>query len=191
MHSKGRAVHSPFGPLFMPNRPTVTITFGTLAATACRRILMLTEPQSWAKPAVSRCCLCHEVTMSIRIFLIDEHRPAREILARRLASMPGLDVVGSTCDGEEAIRDIAGLSPDVILIDTKMKRSDGIDLCRRAHAAGKQAKVAILTSYLDADERRQAYQAGVDGYLLKDVDTDNLANWIRLAVGQNSEVAGC
>ena len=125
--------------------------------------------------------------MNIRIFLIDEHRPAREVLARRLASMPGLDVVGATCDGEEAIRDIAGLSPDVVLIDTKMKQGDGIDLCRRALAADEQAKVAILTSYLDPDERRQAYQAGVNGYLLKDVDTDNLTNWIRLAVSPDSE----
>ena len=125
---------------------------------------------------------------SIRIFLIDEHRPARENLARRLASMPGLDVVGSTCDGDAAIRDIAGLSPDVVLIDTKMKQADGIELCRRALAADKQATVAILTSYLDPDERRKAFQAGVNGYLLKDVDTDNLVNWIRLAVGREPEV---
>ena len=125
--------------------------------------------------------------MTIRIFLIDEHRPAREILARRLASMPGLDVVGSTCGGEEAIREIEGLSPDVVLIDTKMKQADGMDICRRAVAADNQATVAVLTSYLDPDERRLAYQAGVDGYLLKDVDTDNLANWIKLAVGRNQE----
>lgn len=125
--------------------------------------------------------------MSIRIFLIDEHRPAREILARRLASMPDLEVVGSTCDGEEAIQAIGGLNPDVVLIDTKMKQADGIDLCRRARAAGERAKVAILTSYLDPDERRQAYQAGVNGYLLKDVDTVNLANWIRLAIDSDSE----
>ena len=123
----------------------------------------------------------------IRNFLIDEHRPAREILARRLASMPGLEVVGSTCDGEEAIRAIGGLNPDVVLIDTKMKQADGIDLCRRALAADEQAKVAILTSYVDPDERRQAYQAGVTGYLLKDVDTVNLANWIRLATDPDSE----
>ena len=125
--------------------------------------------------------------MTIRIFLIDEHRPAREILARRLASMPGLDVVGSTCGGEEAIREIEGLSPDVVLIDTKMKQADGMDICRRAMAADNQATVAVLPSYLDPDERRLAYQAGVDGYLLKDVDTDNLANWIKLAVGRNQE----
>ena len=120
--------------------------------------------------------------MPIRIFLIDEHRTAREILARRLASMPGLDVVGSTCDGEEAIRKIAGLSPDVVLIDSKMKQADGIDICRRALAASGQATVAILTSYLDPNERRLAFQAGVNGYLLKNVDTGNLVNWIKLAV---------
>ena len=125
--------------------------------------------------------------MTIRILLIDEHRPAREILARRLASMPGLDVVGSTCDGDEAIREIEGLNPDVVLIDTKMKQSDGMDICRRALAADRQATVAILTSYLDPDERRQAYEVGVDGYLLKDVDTGNLANWIKLAVARGSD----
>lgn len=125
--------------------------------------------------------------MRIRIFLIEERRPAREILARRMASMPGLEVVGSTCDGEEAIRAIGGLNPDVVLIDTKMKQADGIDLCRRVLAADEQTKVAILTSYVDPDERRQAYQAGVTGYLLKDVDTVNLANWIRLATDPDSE----
>lgn len=125
--------------------------------------------------------------MTIRIFLIDEHRPTREILARRLASMPGLDVVGSTCNGDEAIREIEGLSPDVVLIETKMKQADGIDICRRALAADDQATIAVLTSYLDPDERRQAYQVGVDGYLLKDVDTGNLANWIKLAVQREQD----
>ena len=95
--------------------------------------------------------------MTILIFLIDEHRPTREILARRLTSIPGLDVVSSTSDGESAIREIAGLSSDVVLIETKMKRSDGIDICRRALAADDQTTVAVLTSYLDPDERRLAY----------------------------------
>lgn len=127
--------------------------------------------------------------MAIRIFLIDEHQPSRERLARRLESMPGLDVVGSTCDGDQAVREIETTHPDVVLIDTKMKQADGIDLCRRAVAAGQQTRVAVLTSYLDPNERRLAYQAGVDGYLLKDLDTGNLANWIRLAVEKDSDAA--
>ena len=125
-----------------------------------------------------------EVDLSIRIFLIDEHGPAREILARRLESVAGLEVVGSTSDSETAIRDIVALRPDLVLIDTKMKQADGIDICRRALAAGEQTKVAVLTSYLDPNERRLAYEAGVNGYLLKDVDTGNLADWIKLAVAK-------
>ncbi|MCI0843857.1 MAG: response regulator transcription factor [Chloroflexi bacterium] len=120
--------------------------------------------------------------MNIRIFLIDEHGPAREILARRLESVQGLEVVGSTSNSEAAIRDIVALSPDLVLIDTKMKQADGIDVCRRLLATGEQTKVVVLTSYLDPDERRQAYEAGVEGYLLKIVDTGSLSDWIRLAV---------
>ena len=54
-----------------------------------------------------------EREMSIRVFIIDEHRSARRMLARRLASLPDMDVVGSTCDGEEGLRQIQGLRPDV------------------------------------------------------------------------------
>ena len=116
--------------------------------------------------------------MSIRVFIIDEHTRARRMLARRLASLPDLDVVGTTCDGERGLRQIEELRPDVVLLDTKMKRADGMDICRRACASTNGSKVAILTSYIDPEERRLAYQAGVDGYLLKEVDTPNLARWI-------------
>ena len=120
--------------------------------------------------------------MSIRIFLIDEHGPARDILARRLESVQELEVVGSTFDSEAAIRAIVALNPDLFLFDPQMKQADGLDICRRLLAAAKQTKVAVLTSYLDPDERRQAYKAGVDGYLLKIVDTHSLSDWIRHAV---------
>ena len=85
-------------------------------------------------------------------------------------------------DSEAAIRNIVALRPDLVLIDTKMKQADGIDVCRRLLAAGEQTKVAVLTSYLDPEERRQVFEAGVDGYLLKIVNTDSLSDWIRLAV---------
>ena len=120
--------------------------------------------------------------MNIRIFLIDEHGPAREILARRLESVQGLEVVGSTSNSEAAIRDVVALCPDLVLIDLKMKQADGIDVCRRLLATREQTKVVVLTSYLDPEERRQVYEAGVDGYLLKIVDTGSLSDWIRLAV---------
>ena len=128
--------------------------------------------------------------MSIRVFIIDEHTRARQMLARRLASLPGLDVVGTTCDGEIGLRQIEELRPDVVLLDTKMKRADGMDICQRACAKTNRGKIAILTSYIDPEERRLAYQAGVSGYLLKQVDTPNLARWINLLVGDHGDRPG-
>ena len=128
--------------------------------------------------------------MSIRVFIIDEHTRARRMLARRLASLPGLEVVGTTCDGDKGLRQIEELRPDVVLLDIKMKRADGMDICRRACASMNGGKVAILTSYIDPEERRLAYQAGVSGYFLKDVDTPNLARWINLLVGHDGDKQG-
>ncbi len=98
-----------------------------------------------------------------------------------------MEVVGSTGDAEEGLRQIRELRPDVVLLETKMKQTDGMDICQRACAIPCGGKVAILTSYTDPEERRIAYQAGVSGYLLKDVDTPNLARWIRLLMGFNNE----
>jgi DNA-binding NarL/FixJ family response regulator len=118
--------------------------------------------------------------MDIRLLLIDEHRPSREILARRLASFPDMEVVGSTAESEEGLRQIKELHPDLVLLDIKMKKADGMEVCRRACAADGAPRVAILTSYIDPEERRMAYQAGASGYFLKEADTPKLARWIRL-----------
>ena len=118
--------------------------------------------------------------MSIRIFLIDEHRPSREMLARRLASCPEMEVVGNTDDAEHGLRQVSQLRPDLVLLDVKMRKDDGMAVCRRACSCSEGVKVAVLTSYSDPEERRQAYLAGASGYLLKEVDTPKLAEWIRL-----------
>ncbi len=118
--------------------------------------------------------------MSMRIFLIDEHRPSREMLARRLASCPEMEVVGNTDDAEDGLRQVSQLRPDLVLLDVKMKNADGMGVCRRACSSSNWVKVAVLTSYSDPEERRQAYLAGASGYLHKDIDTPKLAQWIRL-----------
>jgi DNA-binding NarL/FixJ family response regulator len=121
--------------------------------------------------------------MSIRVFIIDEHPLAREMLARRLGSKPDMKVVGTTGDAETGLRQIEELRPDVVLLDIKMHQADGVEVCRRVCSIADGAKVAILTSYVDAAERRMARQAGVQGYLLKEVDTPKLVRWIRRLVG--------
>jgi len=61
-----------------------------------------------------------------------------------------------------------------------MKNADGMAVCRRVCSSSNRVKVAVLTSYSDPEERRQAYLAGATGYLLKEIDTPKLAQWIRL-----------
>lgn len=117
--------------------------------------------------------------MNIRIFIIDEHGPSRRMLAHRLASYPEMEVVGSSDDGEDGLDQIEQLQPDLVLLDTKMKNHDGMDVCRRACANNGSAKVVVLTSYVDPEERRMAYQVGACGYFLKEVDTLRLAQQIR------------
>jgi DNA-binding NarL/FixJ family response regulator len=107
------------------------------------------------------------------------------MLARRLASSPNVDVVGSTGDSEEGLRQIKELAPDVVLLDTKMRNANGMDVCRRACAVNGKAKVAVLTSYGDLEERRSAYKLGASGYLLKEVGTQMLVARLRRMVGLN------
>lgn len=115
-----------------------------------------------------------------RVFLIDEHGPSREMLARRLASFPGFDVVGTAADGGEGLRQIKALAPDLVLLDIKMKRADGLEVCRQVCSGSGTTRVAVLTSYIDPEERKKAREAGASGYLLKEVDTARLAQRIRL-----------
>ena len=72
-------------------------------------------------------------------------------------------MVGFTSDSEAAIREIVTLSPDLVLIDTKMKQADAMGVCQRVLGVDEQIKVAVLTSHRSPGERRQACEAGVGG----------------------------
>ena len=123
--------------------------------------------------------------MSIRIFIIDEHISAREILARRLTSQTDIEVVGTAGNGEYGLSKINQLRPDVVLLDPKMKGGNGMGVCRRACSINSDLKVTVLTSYIDPEERRTAINSGVHGYLVKEVDTENLVAWIRHVASDN------
>ena len=129
--------------------------------------------------------------MTIRVVIIDENRPARDMLARRLGSLPDILVVGSTGDSEEGLQQIKDCAPDVVLLDIKMKRADGLEVCRQACSIKGKAKVVVLTSYLEPDERKRADESGASGYMLKDIDTPNLVQRIRQLTGANQVRPGC
>jgi len=118
---------------------------------------------------------------TIGVLVADDHPVVRSGLVGMLASEPGLRVVGTAADGEQAVAQVGELSPDVVLMDLRMPRLDGVAAIERINASHPGVAVLVLTTYdSDADIIR-AVAAGAAGYLLKDAPLDTLAEAIRAA----------
>lgn len=115
---------------------------------------------------------------AIRLLVVDDEALVRSGFRLILQSEPGFQVVGEASDGAAAIEEALRLRPDVVLMDVRMPRMDGVEATRRLTEA-TDAKVLILTTFdLDA-YLFDAVRAGASGFLLKDVPPDELANAIR------------
>ena len=110
----------------------------------------------------------------IRVLLADDQRVVREGLAMLLGLLPGIEVVGTAADGEEAVRLAVARAPDVILMDLRMPRVDGVEATRRIADARPQARVIALTTYADEPTVLSALRAGARGYLTKDAGAEEI-----------------
>jgi DNA-binding NarL/FixJ family response regulator len=118
----------------------------------------------------------------IRVLLVDDHEMVREGLQLFLSEQAGdIEVVGQAADGEEAVAIAARVDPDVILMDLVMPRLDGVGSIRRLRQAGIDAQVVVLTTFAEDTQVRDALQAGAIGYLMKDVQREELVTAIRAA----------
>jgi NarL family two-component system response regulator LiaR len=115
----------------------------------------------------------------IRVLVVDDHAVVREGLRTFLQLQDGIEVVGEAADGEEAVERALALAPDVILMDLVMPRLDGIGAMRALRGRSPASRVIVLTSFLDDERLMPALQAGAAGYLLKDVEPDELARAVR------------
>ena len=120
--------------------------------------------------------------MTLRVYIIDEHSQVRKNLVRRLSASEGIEVVGESGDAPVALEEIASLEPHVVLLEVKMKRADGVDVCSQISRINDRIKVVVLTSYIDADEFRRTRQAGAVAYLLKGLDIGGLVQELRKLV---------
>jgi len=119
--------------------------------------------------------------VTIRVLVADDHPVVRGGLVGWLAAQPDLDVVGEAADGLEALAAVASSAPDVVLMDLRMPRMDGVTATGRISAAHPAVRVLVLTTYdTDADIVR-AVEAGATGYLLKDTPLPQLADAVRAA----------
>jgi len=119
--------------------------------------------------------------MSVRVLLADDQALFREALRTLLDVHPAVDVVGEAGDGDEALRQAAALHPDVVLMDLRMPRLDGIAATRRLRAAQPDVRVLALTTFDTDEEVFAALRAGAVGYLLKDVSSQRLVEAVLAA----------
>ena len=121
-----------------------------------------------------------------RILVVDDHDLLREGVSACLAAFEDLEVVGEAPNGEAAIESVAALQPDVVVIDLVMPGIGGVEAIRVLRVADAALGIVALSSYSDADQIRDAIEAGANGYLVKSVDSDSLARAVRSAAAGQS-----
>ncbi|MET8146663.1 response regulator transcription factor [Sphaerisporangium sp. NPDC005288] len=116
--------------------------------------------------------------MTVRVLVVDDQTIVREGLTLLLGLLPGVEVVGSAGDGEAALRLVESERPDVVLMDLRMPRMDGVEATRRVRAAHPGTQVIVLTTYSDDESVFAALQAGARGFLTKSADAEEIARAI-------------
>ena len=115
----------------------------------------------------------------IRILLADDHKVLRQGMAQALDAQPDMVVVAQANNGMEAVQLVNIHHPDVALVDINMPEMDGVEATRRITAVSPQTGIIILTMYRHGDYVVQAIKAGASGYLLKEVELEELLSAIR------------
>jgi NarL family two-component system response regulator LiaR len=121
------------------------------------------------------------VSDPIRVLIVDDHAVVREGLRTFLDLQEGIAVIGEAGDGEEAVAEAERLRPDVLLIDLVMPKLDGVEAMRELRRRVPSARVIVLTSFLEDERLLPAMRAGAAGYLLKNVQPQELARAVRAA----------
>lgn len=116
------------------------------------------------------------------VVLADDQRVVREGLATLLGLLPEIEVVGTAADGEEAVALVARLRPDVVLMDLRMPRCDGVTATRRLRESGSATHVVVLTTYADDRSVVEALRAGARGFLTKDAGAEEIERAIAAVV---------
>ncbi len=115
----------------------------------------------------------------IRVVFVDDHEMVRIGVSAYLSAQSDIEVVGEAADGKKGVELALALRPDIILMDLVMKEMDGIEATRQIIEQWPEAKVIIVTSFLDDEKVYPALEAGATSYMLKTSKADEIANAVR------------
>jgi two-component system, NarL family, response regulator LiaR len=117
----------------------------------------------------------------IRVLLVDDHNMVRIGLKAFFNTLGDIQVVGEASNGDEAVRLVGELVPDVVLMDLIMPGMDGVEATRQVRKISPHTQVIVVTSYHEDEHIFPAIRAGALSYVLKDIDPDDLAEAVRRA----------
>lgn len=120
----------------------------------------------------------------IRVMIIDDHPLFRKGVSQIISDDPNFEVVGEAASGQEGLDLAEETQPDLVLLDLNMKGMDGLETLRRFKQTDLLARYVILTVSDSEDDLMEALKTGADGYLLKDMEPEDLrANLMKASVG--------
>jgi DNA-binding NarL/FixJ family response regulator len=119
----------------------------------------------------------------VRVLVVDDQALVREGLMTLLEATPDITPVAAAADGEEAVALSSRHRPDVVLMDLRMPRLDGVEATRRIREAQPDTEIVVLTTHADDDSILDALRAGARGYLTKDAGIVEISRAIHAAAG--------
>jgi two-component system, NarL family, response regulator LiaR len=127
-----------------------------------------------------------EVRKMIKVLFVDDHEMVRIGVSAYLTAQPDIEVIGEADNGKTAIELALSLRPDIILMDLVMKEMDGIEATRQIIEKWPEAKIIIVTSFLDDEKVYPALEAGATSYMLKTSKASEIADAVRSTFGGQS-----
>ena len=128
------------------------------------------------------------MSQPMRVLIADDQRVVREGLAMVLGLLPDVEVVGSASDGDEAVAMAADLLPDIVLMDLRMPRCDGVEATRLLRERVPATKVVVLTTFADDRSVINALRAGARGYLTKDAGGAEIRHALRQVLDNHAVI---
>jgi DNA-binding NarL/FixJ family response regulator len=125
----------------------------------------------------------------ITTFIADDQAMVRQGFGALLSAQPDISVLGDAANGRDAVRMVASLAPDVVLMDVRMPELNGLDAAREILARDTNTKVLMLTTFDIDDYVYSALRAGASGFLLKDAPADELVRAVRVVAAGDALLA--